>query len=78
METRHLLPASAYRSEDWFEREQDRLFSRTWHLVGSEEDLPGPGSYPCPPFAAPATDDRPVTGVLPVGRWRLTVVDHRP
>jgi Rieske 2Fe-2S family protein len=45
METRHLLPASAYWSPEWFEREQDLLFSHTWHLVGSEEDLPEPGSY---------------------------------
>ncbi len=45
METKHLLPAEAYWSQEWFDREQDLLFSHTWHLVGSEEDLREPGSF---------------------------------
>jgi phenylpropionate dioxygenase-like ring-hydroxylating dioxygenase large terminal subunit len=45
METEHLLPARAYWADEWFEREQDLLFSHAWHLVCSEEDLPEPGAY---------------------------------
>src|SRR4051812_19596017 len=45
METRFLLPPEAYWSSDWFDREQDLIFSHTWHLVCSEEDLPEPGSF---------------------------------
>jgi Rieske 2Fe-2S family protein len=45
METRHLLPADAYWSDEWFEREQRLLFSHTWHLVAAEDELAEPGSY---------------------------------
>src|SRR4051812_2137560 len=45
METRHLLPADAYWSDEWFDREQRLLFSHTWHLVAAEDELTEPGSY---------------------------------
>jgi phenylpropionate dioxygenase-like ring-hydroxylating dioxygenase large terminal subunit len=45
METRHLLPADAYWSQEWFDREQDAIFSRTWHLVASEDELAEPGRF---------------------------------
>lgn len=45
MKTKHLLPAEAYWSTDWFDREVDRLFSHTWHLVASEQDLRETGSF---------------------------------
>lgn len=45
METRHLLPPEAYWTDDWFEREQRSLFSRTWHLAASTDELPEPGSF---------------------------------
>ncbi|HEY2428719.1 MAG TPA: RHO alpha subunit C-terminal catalytic domain-containing protein [Acidimicrobiales bacterium] len=36
-----LLPAEAYWSPSWFAAEQERLFARTWNLVGTEDDLAG-------------------------------------
>jgi Rieske 2Fe-2S family protein len=45
METTYLLPAQAYFSGEWFEREQRLLFGRTWHLVASAEELGEPGDY---------------------------------
>src|SRR4051794_4754621 len=45
METRYLLPPEAYWSDDWYEREQDLLFSHTWHLVASEHELAVPGDF---------------------------------
>jgi Rieske 2Fe-2S family protein len=40
-ETRWLLPAEAYWSEEWFATEQAELFSRRWYLVGTRDDLAG-------------------------------------
>ena len=45
METTYLLPAQAYFSDEWFEREQRLLFGHTWHLVASAEELREPGDY---------------------------------
>jgi Rieske 2Fe-2S family protein len=45
METRHLLPADAYWSQEWFDRELDELFSHTWHLVGTIDELARPGAF---------------------------------
>jgi phenylpropionate dioxygenase-like ring-hydroxylating dioxygenase large terminal subunit len=45
METRHLLPAEAYWSPEWFDHEQRALFSHTWHLVAAVEELEAPGSF---------------------------------
>lgn len=39
-----LLP-KAYTSQDWFDREQEAIFSRTWQLAGFVEDLTEPGDY---------------------------------
>jgi phenylpropionate dioxygenase-like ring-hydroxylating dioxygenase large terminal subunit len=36
---RWLLPAEAYWSPTWYEAEQERIFSRCWNLVGTEDDL---------------------------------------
>jgi Rieske 2Fe-2S family protein len=44
---RPLLPADAYWSEPWFEREQRQLFGRTWHLVASTEQLGETGNAVC-------------------------------
>jgi len=38
--TRALLHPDAYWTESWFEQEQERLFARTWNMVGTVEDLP--------------------------------------
>src|SRR5690242_19141665 len=45
METRHLLPAEAYWSEEWFAQEQDSIFTHTWHLVASVDELAEPGCF---------------------------------
>jgi Rieske 2Fe-2S family protein len=42
---RALLPAAAYRSEEWFTAEQRSLFADRWLLVGSEEELGRAGDY---------------------------------
>ncbi len=41
----HVLPVSAYTSQDWFDREQEQIFSRTWAYAGFAEDLSEPGQY---------------------------------
>ena len=40
-----VLPVEAYTSREWFDREQELIFSRTWALAGLMEDIPEPGSY---------------------------------
>ena len=40
-----ILPVEAYTSPDWFDREQSRIFSRTWACAGLAEDLTEPGQY---------------------------------
>lgn len=42
---RALLPVDAYRSDEWFAAEQERLFGDRWVLVASEDELAGPGDY---------------------------------
>ena len=41
----HLLPVEAYTEQDWFDREQEMIFSRTWHYAGFAEDIQAPGQY---------------------------------
>ncbi|AXT34867.1 aromatic ring-hydroxylating dioxygenase subunit alpha [Phaeobacter sp. LSS9] len=41
----HNLPVSAYTSQDWFDREQALIFSRSWRYAGLAEDVPEPGHY---------------------------------
>ncbi len=41
----HNLPVEAYTSQDWFDREQRQIFSRTWRYAGLAEDVPEPGHY---------------------------------
>ncbi|MEM7350086.1 MAG: aromatic ring-hydroxylating dioxygenase subunit alpha [Acidobacteriota bacterium] len=43
--TMPVLPVEAYTSEDWFRREQELIFSRTWRFAGFAEDLSEPGQY---------------------------------
>ncbi|NEO87205.1 MAG: aromatic ring-hydroxylating dioxygenase subunit alpha [Spirulina sp. SIO3F2] len=40
-----ILPKEAYTSQDWFDREQALIFSRTWRFAGFVEDLCDPGDY---------------------------------
>lgn len=41
----HRLPVEAYTSQEWFDREQERIFSRTWRYAGFAEDISEPGQY---------------------------------
>ena len=41
----HRLPVEAYTGRNWFEREQEMIFSRTWAYVGFAEDVAEPGAY---------------------------------
>ena len=40
-----ILPVEAYTSQEWFDREQERIFSRTWACAGLAEDIAEPGQY---------------------------------
>ena len=42
---RALLPVEAYRSPEWFDREQACLFTDRWVLIASSEELDRPGAY---------------------------------
>ena len=39
------LPPWCYTSQDFYQREVDRIFLRTWNFVGREDELPNPGDY---------------------------------
>ena len=39
----HVLPVEAYTSQEWFDREQLKIFSRTWRFAGFREDIADPG-----------------------------------
>jgi phenylpropionate dioxygenase-like ring-hydroxylating dioxygenase large terminal subunit len=41
----HKLPVAAYTSQEWFDRENELIFSRTWRYVGFMEDITEPGQY---------------------------------
>ncbi len=41
----HLLPVEAYTSQEWYDREQREIFSRTWRYAGFMEDISEPGQY---------------------------------
>lgn len=41
----HHLPLEAYVSKDWFNREQEMIFSKTWRFAGFVEDIKDPGDF---------------------------------
>ena len=41
----HVLPVEAYTSKQWFEREQELIFSKTWRYAGFVEDISEPGQF---------------------------------
>jgi Rieske 2Fe-2S family protein len=45
MDTAFLLPPEAYSSEEWFEHEQRQLFTHTWHLAATVDEVREPGDY---------------------------------
>jgi choline monooxygenase len=59
---RALLPAEAYRSEDWFAAERGRLFGDRWLLVASEDELVAPGD-----FATVTAGDAPLVVIRGAG-----------
>jgi len=61
LEPRQLLPKEAYPSQEWFDREQVELFSKSWTYVGLASDFPDPGDY----------------ATLNVGQYPLLVVRDR-
>ena len=40
-----VLPVETYTSQEWFDRERERIFSRTWAYAGFAEDISEPGQY---------------------------------
>lgn len=40
-----VLPVDAYTSQNWFNREMETIFSRTWQFAGFVGDLTDPGDY---------------------------------
>ena len=40
-----VLPIEAYTSDEWLEREQREIFSKTWRFAGLAEDVSEPGQY---------------------------------
>ena len=40
-----VLPVEAYTSQEWFDLERERIFSRTWAYAGFAEDISEPGQY---------------------------------
>lgn len=43
--TMPVLPVEAYTSQEWFDKEQECLFSRIWQFGGFIEDVANPGDY---------------------------------
>lgn len=41
----HLLPVEAYTSQEWFDLEQEKIFSNSWRYFGFAEDVSQPGDY---------------------------------
>jgi len=39
------LPRDAYVSDDWFDRERDRIFETQWFALGRVEEVPEPGDH---------------------------------
>jgi phenylpropionate dioxygenase-like ring-hydroxylating dioxygenase large terminal subunit len=39
------IPLEPYYSQEWFELERDKVFTRTWLMLGRVEEIPNPGDY---------------------------------
>ena len=44
LEASTLLPW-CYTSQDFYQREVERIFVKTWNFVGREDEIPNPGDY---------------------------------
>lgn len=40
-----VLPVEAYTTQEWFDKEQELIFSKTWQFAGFVEDVKDPGDY---------------------------------
>ena len=40
-----VLPVGAYTSQEWFDREQEKIFGATWQFAGLQEDIEQEGDY---------------------------------
>lgn len=45
MKTIPILPVEAYLSQQWFDKEQELIFSKTWQFAGFREELEAHGDY---------------------------------
>ena len=45
MDTRFLLPPTAYFDDEWYAHEQERLFARSWHLIAASDELAEAGDF---------------------------------
>ena len=64
------LPAWAYTSPEFYEREAERIFMRVWNFIGRAEHIPNPGDYFTLEFAGvPVIVVRDDAGRLYVGGW---------
>ena len=41
----HMLPVEAYTSQEWFDREQEFIFSKVWRFAGFADDISEPGDF---------------------------------
>lgn len=41
----HTLPPAVYTSQDWYDREVDSIFRKSWLVATREEEIPNPGDY---------------------------------
>lgn len=41
----HKLPVEAYTDQNWFDQEQEVIFSKTWRFAGLREDIKEPGDH---------------------------------
>ena len=63
----HGLPNAVYTSDDYFERERDTVFARTWACIGRGSDAPRPGDvYPVSLMGFPLVLVRDEQGALRV------------
>jgi len=40
-----ILPVEAYTSQEWFDKEQELIFGKSWQFAGFAEDIKDPGDY---------------------------------
>ncbi len=47
LDAEQLIPPEGYTAQQWYDREQDLLFSRYWNFAGMTDDVPEPGDFQC-------------------------------